>query len=152
ENLLDQALAVGNLENDPTRLLFGLVRALEPVPEHAPDLDHVIRANVAAWRREVPALGANVRINPPLRYPKFSPDGRLIAAWSNLPGQTSRVEFRLWDVDTGKSVGPLPVGVPRGAAFSPDSKTIVTGGIPAVRSEDSVHLTVRRWDVATGQP
>jgi WD40 repeat protein len=67
----------------------------------------------------------------------FSPDGSVLAVCAGDPS------VRLWDAATGKELRQLH-GHQFGAyalAFSPDAKTLATGGIKQVRV----------WDVATGR-
>ena len=69
----------------------------------------------------------------------FSPDGKTLASGSRDD------TVRLWDVATGRQIGPPLTGHTGGVislAFSPDGKTLASG------SPDD---TVRLWDVATGR-
>jgi WD40 repeat protein len=68
----------------------------------------------------------------------FSPDGVLLASG----GQDSKI--RLWDVDTGHSIGKRlgQLSIVDSVAFSPDGTTLASGG------EDGL---VRLFDVGTGQ-
>jgi WD40 repeat protein/serine/threonine protein kinase len=72
----------------------------------------------------------------------FSPDGKALASTGSWDHTA-----RLWDVSTGKVKAILTAGEIHGwsfcvAAFSPDGKTLATGGHAA---------DVKLWDVATGR-
>ena len=70
----------------------------------------------------------------------FSPDGKLLAAFSNATA-------RLWNLATRQQVGQPMTDPGNGdittLAFSPDSRTLITG-------DDLGHI--QRWNVATGTP
>jgi WD40 repeat protein len=70
----------------------------------------------------------------------FSPDGKTLAG----AGGSFDPTIYLWDVATGKSLRGLVGhnGFVSGAAFAPDSKTLVSAAFDA---------TLRRWDLATGK-
>jgi WD40 repeat protein/serine/threonine protein kinase len=76
----------------------------------------------------------------------YSPDGRWLAT-------AGRAGARLWDARTGRPVRALPVKDVTCLAFSPDSRTLATGGanhpVPPAGEPD---FLVRLWDVATGGP
>jgi WD40 repeat protein len=77
----------------------------------------------------------------------FSPDGAQVLIGT---GQLETGEARLWDVASGRPLGPpLPHPDPVTAvAFSPDGKTVLTGtgGVAVVSGE------TRLWDPVTGKP
>jgi len=89
------------------------------------------------------------KVSPPLRHPGmvraalFTPDGKRVLVAAG-PGQ-------VWDVETGKAVGPPLAHAPAAngrpgdvmaIALSPDGATVLTGAI----------VGARLWEVLTGQP
>jgi hypothetical protein len=103
------------------------------------DLGHVLRTNLAAWRRQ----RTPTRVGPPLGGSvlcmAFSPDGKTMAAGTvpSKGNQPAAAEVTLWDAATGKVVGgPLPLPAPAagrpslcGLAFSPDGKRLLTASL-----------------------
>src|SRR5258708_24450843 len=73
----------------------------------------------------------------PVHCVAYSPDGNLVAAGAEDGA-------RLWQVATGKQLGPTlrHAGHVQGIAFSPDGKLVLTG------SEDK---TARLWNAQTGE-
>jgi WD40 repeat protein len=115
------AVRVGAFSSDGKTILTG--SSLEPEEECR-------RWDAATGK----PLGPPLRLGGPFA---FSPDGKLIVVTGNTAA-------RLWDTATGQPFGPLlQHGGVRAVAFSPDGKTVLTGG------QDG---SARLWDVATGQP
>jgi WD40 repeat protein len=81
-----------------------------------------------------------------VRTAVFSPDGKTLLTGSDEPPH----EVRLWNAQTGKPIGkPIEPGYAvTAAAFSPDSKTFVLGGL---RTEEGVDLpgVVQVFETAT---
>jgi WD40 repeat protein len=80
------------------------------------------------------------------RNPRLSPDGRLLA------GTTNKHKVALWDTRTGKLVRGFGKTRPGGwelLAFSPDGKTIATGGSTADPIENFPQ-DIALWETATG--
>jgi WD40 repeat protein/serine/threonine protein kinase/predicted Zn-dependent protease len=99
-------------------------------------------------------------VGPPLQHGgkvmvahvAFSPDGRTVLTRTSStdlndrpPSKGQKETVQLWDVATGKPVAGVWQGLKGvvAAAFSPDGKTLVTGGRDR---------TAQLWDVPTGQP
>jgi WD40 repeat protein len=79
------------------------------------------------------------------RLPRLSPDGRLLA------GTTNKHKVALWDTTTGKFVrgfGKTTPGAWEFLAFSPDGKTIATGG--SANPRDPFPWDIVLWETATG--
>jgi WD40 repeat protein len=74
----------------------------------------------------------------PLQYPRFSPDGNLVAATLGIAGNPDSV--KVWDSRSGKEIASRPQTVFSIAAFDPGRKGLVYG-------DDH---DVRFWDLATG--
>jgi RNA polymerase sigma factor (sigma-70 family) len=74
----------------------------------------------------------------------FSPDGRLVATWSENPFESSATDHvAVWDVQTGRAVAALTSDRPVGAgsaAFAPAGRTLATA---------SADGHIRVWEVAT---
>jgi len=71
----------------------------------------------------------------------FSADGRLLATSSDL-------KICLWDSKTSRNIWSVPGAGVGLTAFSPDGKTLLTGG--HIHTDLSVH-TVTRWNVVRGE-
>ncbi|HEV8058368.1 MAG TPA: protein kinase, partial [Gemmataceae bacterium] len=128
------------------RGLLWLTRGLELAPADDGDLQQIIRMNLASLRGELPIPLATFAHPHIIRDLAYSPDGRTVAIEGSA---TTKGEARFYDAATGAQVGPpLPHQGPIFAmAFSPDSKTLMTGDSTAA----GAHAGLRFWDIATGK-
>jgi WD40 repeat protein/serine/threonine protein kinase/tetratricopeptide (TPR) repeat protein len=118
----------------------------------SPDSRHVATASYDGTARiwdaaSGAALTAPLKHNGEVKWVAFSPDGRLLltiadARFARKLGQAQREsEWRLWDAASGAPLTePRKQDILRSAAFSPDSRRLVTGG-----------QTPKVWDVASGK-
>jgi WD40 repeat protein/tetratricopeptide (TPR) repeat protein len=126
---------------DGQRLLVGTARRPQS-PSQSQDQESQVTGSVRAWDTAAGRpLGKAVAV--PGAPEAFSPDGRLVASVV----EDSTLEIR--DIATGKLVGKSLVHDRDVScvAFSPDSRSVLTGTAPADRPNMSRAL---RWDVATG--
>ncbi len=102
------------------------------------------RGTLRLWRPETGTFaGAEIPYRREDHKPQpaaLSPGGQRVATVEDVWGRTAR----LWDLVTGEPIGPV---LDHGAklltvAFTPDGKTLLTGG----------QGMVRLWDASTGQP
>jgi serine/threonine protein kinase/WD40 repeat protein len=117
------------LEGNSHHGLLWLAQSLQLVPDDAPDLERVIRTNLAGWGGQfVPFHPARLSLSPPI----FRPDGKAYLAQIGLAkfdpkgllGQTDPGKFQLHDSATGKPIGPV---IPTTGYFSPGGKRLVSG-------------------------
>jgi WD40 repeat protein/tRNA A-37 threonylcarbamoyl transferase component Bud32 len=136
ELLLDRGLAEC-ADGAIARGLHWMVRALDEAPTRDGLVPELIRANLGSWSRQVAWLDQQLPHQGWVETVAISADGRIALTGSN-DGTA-----RLWEVATGRSLGP-PLAhrdAVRAVAFSPDGRTALTG---------SYDHTARLWDVATG--
>ncbi|MFO0841927.1 MAG: protein kinase [Gemmataceae bacterium] len=101
-----------------------LARGVAVAPEDDADLQRVLRANLAAWSRELPPLHAALERPSRVSSVVFSPDSQTLLV-GDRDGKAT-----LWDVATGVDLGrALDHGAPvLAVAFSPDGGTVATAG------------------------
>ena len=143
---LDRGLSLCEQDEVQQGLLW-LARSLELAPTNEADLRRSILMILDGRRREVLPLRARFQLQGS-GIRTVSPDGKTILT---SEGSTAR----LWDI-TGRPIGAPMVhrGQVLRAAFSPDSKVVLTGckavvsggGVPEGDGE------ARLWDAATGKP
>jgi WD40 repeat protein/serine/threonine protein kinase/tetratricopeptide (TPR) repeat protein len=124
-------------QGDIAQGMLWLVRSLEVVPPQERQLQKIIRADLAGWRRRFRRRTLQHPYLPNVTVAAISPDGKKV-----LVGGYARAQ--LWDATTGKPIGQfLPqTQYVTGAVFSPDSKTVTTAN----------NFEVRRFNTATGAP
>jgi WD40 repeat protein len=129
---LDQGLTeceAGHVRKGMLTLARSLSLAAELPAERIADVDHAVRVNLAAWRKELPGLVDIFQHDAVIRVTAFSPDG------SEFITASSDGVIRRWDSVTREQLGPdrrYP-RVLHCSAYSPDGKTIAVGGAGGVQ-------------------
>jgi WD40 repeat protein len=133
---LDHAVNLGE-HQDAGRGTLQLVRGLRNAPSELEEVRRSFRRSLAAWRPQVhPLLGCLEHTGLRSGLVVVSPDGKTVL-------QTKGTSAELWDLPSGKLLATLRhEGAIRAAAFSPDGKKILTGGLDQ---------TARLWNTATGE-
>jgi RNA polymerase sigma factor (sigma-70 family) len=92
------------------------------------------------WR-----LRTTLEVGDETRVLSISPDGSILAAAGGYKG----ARLHLWDLTTGKELGNVPAQQQtiRSVAFSPDGKTLVTGGQQPGATKDQTSGLTTVWDV-----
>jgi WD40 repeat protein len=125
--------AVRATEDEPTKDSHG-----DPLPELAR-----ARLGTTRWRQNHPGAGN-------FAGAFFSPDRKLVVGVVD-PG------VWIWEAETGKPVGWFrPTTSIKTAAFTPDGKVLVTGGVGPGRPQPGPNgfkqnLRLERWEVGTGK-
>jgi WD40 repeat protein len=85
------------------------------------------------------------RLKSGYSYPVFSADGKVLAALA-ADGKPSNNKITVWEIETGKRVGELPVeeGAPRTFVLSANGTEVFT--------LNTLLRTLVRWDLATQKP
>jgi WD40 repeat protein len=81
-------------------------------------------------------------------------DGRILASGSCSKSEGSGCEIRLWDINTGQSVGaPLtgPTDKLADLAFSPDGRMLASGSCGKREGSGCAQGEIRLWNLSTGQ-
>jgi WD40 repeat protein/serine/threonine protein kinase len=144
---LDRAQMLGE-QGDVIGAMLWLGRALEYAPAEKHALRHAIRMNLAGWRQRLnavrmifahPDAGSrrHGKVGCSVTAAAFRGDGKVLATAG------SDNAARLWDVATGKQIGPLlkHKAAITSLAFSRDGRALLTG------SED---FSAQFWEVPSG--
>jgi WD40 repeat protein/tRNA A-37 threonylcarbamoyl transferase component Bud32 len=127
------------------RGLLWLVHALELADRSRdPDLERVVRSNLAAWKDYLVCQRTALWHGGWVWAVAFSRDGRTVVTGS------SDCTARLWDAATGQPRSPplTQAGPVWSVAMSPDQKWVLVGS----GAYDNRHGEARLWDASTGQP
>src|SRR5262249_15257250 len=137
---LDRGLRL--CEEDVAQGMLWLARSVELAPKDD-GLQRAARMNLAAWRRQLHALGAYAEYGRP-DHIAFGADGR-VAVTVGWDRGTQKVEVRLWEAATGKPLGPPWKHPERIAslALSPDGKAVLLGAYDG---------TAPLWEAPPGRP
>jgi WD40 repeat protein len=131
---------------------LGPVATFAYSPDGKTFLTGLQNGNVVLWQSATGKVIGRVRPHPGRVYKvAFSPDGKTMLSVSQVGSKDPRSPLftssvHLWKADTRQPIGELPHAGSineNGVAFSPDSKTILTG------SHDG---TARFWDTDTAKP
>lgn len=146
EALLDEGLV--HCENqDVTRGLLTMVRALELAPPGALEMKDVIRLNLAFWQGQLSVLKTHGGYQSSMTAAAFAPDGKtfLSGDWGNHQNILGPPYLVLHDLQTGQASDKITehaLAIWR-VAYSPDGTRFASASFDG---------TARLWDAATLAP
>ena len=158
ELALDKGRFLGE-QGDANSALLWMARGLKLAPADAVELQAVARSNLGYWRTRINPLRAILRFDAEVWAVAFMPGGKTI-----LTGNPNGA-FQLWNATSGERIGARidkPVSkrigkpFPRSGAqtfaiaFSPDGKSVLTGGADSTAQLRDIATSTEIWNQDVG--
>jgi serine/threonine protein kinase/WD40 repeat protein len=139
---LDRALALCE-QGEPARGMLQMVELLRSAPVTAPEYEHAIRANLAAWARRVPRPVAVCRTKAEIQIP--APAQLLTPSRGEIVLLCTRQGILAWDLGSARAteLAGTPAPGARMLSLRGDGRVVVAAILDG---------TVRSWDTVTGTP
>src|ERR1043166_3067922 len=129
-------------------LIKSIVNADRPDIGFSPDgtaLAVCVDRRLTIWRTRNWSKGPAIASQTWFR--QFSPDSSLIATHAEVASDNV---FSIWSVKSGALVRTITCRSGYDVCFTNDSKSMITGGSPVIRTNAPVH-NVSVWDIGSGQ-